>query len=310
MTKPKKKPVFLCNKCNETHERPINSKCTMTQQSQQSEQNPTVQESTNELILHELQSLSNRMTAMEHKVNNPVVSTPVSTASSASRRSSRQTDELVLPTIATLNSSRSVQRQVDDRLKELQSINESGKFKSNRGGLETVFVKKEVPWPQSYILGGSNKGRVSYDALSMSQWVAGFAQIIREESDQNTRDNMLDYLSDLMEDSHDFGWQAAKGSHAVLLCKMEEAKITWDDTHKIDRVRRVHAQRAPHQSHRKVENKDRSLPCRFYQKGSCSHRGDHETGGTLYLHICNLCHAKGKHHPHPSKDCRNKSKNE
>ena len=30
-----------------------------------------------------------------------------------------------------------------------------------------------------------------------------------------------------MEDSHDFGWQAAKGCHAVLLVKMEEGKVTW-----------------------------------------------------------------------------------
>ena len=55
---------------------------------------------------------------------------------------------------------------------------------------------------------------------------------------------MLEYLSDIMEDSHDFGWQATKASHAVLLCKMEENKIDWQETNKIDRVRRVHAQRA------------------------------------------------------------------
>ena len=54
-----------------------------------------------------------------------------------------------------------------------------------------------------------------------------------------TRDHMLDYLTDLMEDSHDFGWQNAKGSHTVLLCKMEDNKITWDETNKIDRVRRI-----------------------------------------------------------------------
>ena len=92
--------------------------------------------------------------------------------------------------------------------------------------------------------GGSNKTRVPYDSLSMSQWVAGFAQIIREEQNSQTRNYMLEYLCDIMEDSHDFSWQAAKVSHAVLLCKMEENKIDWQKTNKIDRVRRVHAQRA------------------------------------------------------------------
>ena len=41
------------------------------------------------------------------------------------------------------------------------------------------------------------------------------------------KNQMLDYMSDLMEDFHDFGWQAAKGCYAVLLVKMEEGKVVW-----------------------------------------------------------------------------------
>ena len=66
--------------------------------------------------------------------------------------------------------------------------------------------------------------------------MSGFATIIRDEKDLNIKNKMLEYLSEIMEDSHDFGWAAAKGSHAVLLCKIEEGRITWDETHKIDRV--------------------------------------------------------------------------
>ena len=36
---------------------------------------------------------------------------------------------------------------------------------------------------------------------------------------------------------------AGKGSHAALLCKMEENKIQWQDTQNIDRLRRVDAPR-------------------------------------------------------------------
>ena len=49
---------------------------------------------------------------------------------------------------------------------------------------------------------------------------------------------MLEYLSDIMEDSHDFEWQSAKGAHAVLLYKMEENKINWHETTKTDVVHR------------------------------------------------------------------------
>ena len=45
---------------------------------------------------------------------------------------------------------------------------------------------------------------------------------MRDENDVKTRNNMLNYMADLMEDCHDFGWQSAKGAHAVVVCQMEE----------------------------------------------------------------------------------------
>ena len=38
---------------------------------------------------------------------------------------------------------------------------------------------------------------------------------------KKTRETMLTYLSNLMEDTTDFSWQGAKASHALLLCEME-----------------------------------------------------------------------------------------
>ena len=197
---------------------------------------------------------------------------------------------------------------------DCRTLNEQGKFKSQRGGSDTVYCKIEVPWPHNYILTGSTKSRASYDNLSMSQWVAGFSQIIREQTDPTVKNQMLDYMSDLMEDSHDFGWQAAKGCHAVLLVKMEEGKVAWGDTNKIDRIRRAHAQKVQSGQVSRVVNKKTvksrtPLPCRFYQKGTCGQSQDHENGGQSYLHVCSLCFKNGKSYSHPSKDCK-KPKNE
>ena len=36
---------------------------------------------------------------------------------------------------------------------------------------------------------------------------------------------MLEYLSEIIEDTNDFSWQSAKDNHAVLLCLMEEGKV-------------------------------------------------------------------------------------
>ena len=109
---------------------------------------------------------------------------------------------------------------MDARLQELRTLNEQGKFKSQRGGSDTVFCKQEVPWPHNYILTGNTKSRASYDNLSMSLWVAGFCQIIREQSDLTVKNQMLDYMSDLMEDSHDFAGR-------LLRAAMQSSWLRW-----------------------------------------------------------------------------------
>ena len=45
------------------------------------------------------------------------------------------------------------------------------------------------------------------------------------------KDDMLDYLISLLDDSNDFSWQAAKASHAVLLCRIDFIYLfTWGFT--------------------------------------------------------------------------------
>ena len=164
------KKVFDCNKCGGSHQRPINSKCKIEMQDNDGNETSADTIDTNSLILQELKSLSGRMAEMERKVNGAVHS-PSSSQASGSKStptvqdSDEEDDELILPSIKSLQQSKRMQSQVDQRIQQLKDLNEQGKFKSQRGGKDTVWVKKEVPWPQSFILGGSNKTRVTYDAL-------------------------------------------------------------------------------------------------------------------------------------------------
>ena len=109
--------------------------------------------------------------------------------------------------------------------------------------------------------------------------------IAREEQKNHTKNAILDYSSELMEDANDFSWQSAKASHAVLLCRMEEGKVEWCETSKIDRIRRAHAQRLPSQSVSTAPTRFKSdlkpAVCKFYQKGTCQQQKDHETGGDV-----------------------------
>ena len=124
---------------------------------------------------------------------------------------------------------------------------------------------------------------------------------------------MLDYMAELMEDAHDFSWTSAKASHALLLCRMKEGKVTWKNTDKIDRIRQANAQKIVNSGG--IRNQDQGRPkkvaiCKFFQRKSCTHARDHMSGGISYRHICIHCKENGKTSTHPGSDCRiHKSKN-
>ena len=206
-------------------------------------------------------------------------------------------------------------------LKELAEAEKSGtqKQKSLRGGPVEVLVPSKVKWPHEYVLSGSHKERVSYDQLSIIQWVTGFCQIMHDEQDKTIQNSMLDYLIALFDDANDFSWDAAKASHAVLLCRMEQGEIkNYAQVEKIDRVRRANAQRhisavsATSQmtgSKKYTSKSTKSMPCQYYNQGSCVHQKSHDTRGTLYKHICTHCFAtSGKTFAHPESQCRTKLK--
>ena len=197
---------------------------------------------------------------------------------------------------------------MDKRLQELTTLNDQGTFRSQRGGHDQITVKHKVPWPQNHILAGASKSRVTYDSLSTFQWVSGFCAIIRDESNVVTKNSMLEYLSELMDDAQDFGWTSAKGAHAVLLCRMEEGKVNWAMTEKIDRIRRAHAQKVVNNSAKKPNSGLSGVPCKFFQNQKCPHKGDHHTSGQWYRHICSFCNTLGKCFPNALKDCRNLKK--
>ena len=196
-----------------------------------------------------------------------------------------------------------LQKKVDRRIRDLdQSSHLSGsdnklKHKSKRGGNVEVSVKRKVSWPHEPILGGVSRQRVTYDQLSLTQWVQGFCKNILEQKSSDSM-IMVSYLSDLMEDATDFSWQGAKAAHAVLLCEMERGSLQWEDLDRIDRIHRAHAQK--HVSGRSGWSKplDHSSRkpwyCKSYQLGTCVHPRDHESNGKIHKHICSFCLAGGQ----------------
>ena len=212
-----------------------------------------------------------------------------------------------IPCLSFLKSSKAVQKRVNERLAEIESSsklegNEQSKTKSKRGGGTDVVVTKKVTWPQHSILSGTTKQRVTYDQLSLVQFVQGFTCNIIDESNEKIRERMLWYLNDLMEDAADFGWSSAKASHAVLLCEMERGTVDWLNTQCIDCIRRTHAQKySNRQNWGRTYKHKRPWFCKLYQQGQCTHVKDHEMGGKTHKHVCSFCLSQGCTLPHPEK---------
>ena len=226
--------------------------------------------------------------------------------------SSSSSDESDEPSLSLLKSEY-VQRKVDKRIRELnQNSRSSGKlkYKSLRGGDVDVQVKHKVHWPHEAILSGVTRQRVPYDQLSLTQWVNGFCRNILEEKSESRKDIMISYLGDLMEDATDFSWQGAKAAHAVLLCEMERGSLKWEDTDRVDRVRRAHAQKhIPSGKQNWVRADKKPWFCKNYQTNSCHYQKDHEVNGRLNRHICAFCLTLGKQLGHSEKNCNNKTNN-
>ena len=126
----------------------------------------------------------------------------------------------------------------------------------------------------------------------MDDW---FLQSYGEETDQNSKDAMLDYLISLLDDANEFSWSSARANHAVLLCRMEQGESKdYTQIEQIDRVRCAYAQRHT-PTDQDIQNNvskvakpytSKSMVCQYYNSGTCSQRSTHEAKGVTYRHVC------------------------
>ena len=209
--------VFHSSGCGQQHKKPINSKCQnkqsdMLNASSHSVNQVTAQVNVNQSIVDALSAVSSWLEAIKRWIDKTKeqiqgslgggvanVASPVA-SSSQELDSSDTEDDAIIPTMQFLKSLHKIQQAVDHRLQQLASLNEKGTLKSQRGGGDQITVKCQVPWPQNFVVMGTSKNRVSYDNLSVFQWVAGFCTIMTEEPDEKVKNAMLEYVTDLMED--------------------------------------------------------------------------------------------------------------
>ena len=140
---------------------------------------------------------------------------------------------------------------------------------------------------------------IQYDQLSVVQWVAGFCRTLREEQNPQVKEHMLDYLIALMKDANDFSWDAAQGSHAVLLCRMEQGEVkNYTETEKLDRIILKDMWPILLRKFQIFQKKAKSKvhTCSYYNQGTCMHQKSHDTKSVLTVsnNLAKLTHIQNK----------------
>jgi hypothetical protein len=192
-----------------------------------------------------------------------------------------------------------------------------------QGGEQAPKVK--TWWPHDFVFGFGKR----YEDLDQVQWTLGYAAIVEQEPDPYISKLMLVHLQNLMQDAQFSGFEAAKYAHGMILSQLERGRFTWADTLAMSEVRRsainakstelmnsvqaasasrVSKQGFVQSSSGPVSNNNsnqtfkggRKMPklCAYFNSKTCSHKGDHETNGILYVHSCKVCYRD-----HPEKEC-------
>ena len=97
------------------------------------------------------------------------------------------------------------------------------KIKSQRVGAVDVYLNQRVKWPHEFVLARTSTGRLNYNQLNITQWMAGFCRIMRDEENLQTKGHMLDYLVALLDDSNDFRGRQRK--LVMQYCYVEWSKV-------------------------------------------------------------------------------------
>ena len=130
---------------------------------------------------------------------------------------------------------------------------------------------------------------------------------------------MVDYLTELFQNTCDFGWQAAKGAHLVVMTKMEEGLVNWSDLKKVNKIRKTYVRSAGSSNsgntdnnsynNKKATRKPSSMPCKDFQEGKCNKQQDHEVGLITHKHICAYClYTLNRMYGHSESVCNNKKR--
>ena len=242
---------------------------------------------------------------------NEISALPSAQSSPKVARNSATKDPAKLPSFEELKSDSRVQAEVDRRLREYQNISRGdnqGKpntaLKSGRFRSGVSKVKVPISWPQDYCSVLVGQKQPTYDELSLEQWFQGLLYCILEQDSNTIRENMLYYLTLLMQDAVELSSSTARQAHAAVLQEVEKGRVDWSRLDLIEQIKNHYTQRMVQQSKPNTASSIQTQVCSHYNKGYCRYESEHTVGNVLYQHYCSFCMREThKKIDHPSVKC-------
>ena len=112
-------------------------------------------------------------------------------------------EDTITPSLQALKNTQSIHDNVNKRYQELEQS-----MQVSPGNLDLLLetiqkkvskdFKQKVKWPQDLAFVRSLHKRPSYDQLTTCQWLLGFLRIRQEEQDPTVKENMVEYLAELL----------------------------------------------------------------------------------------------------------------
>ena len=278
--------------------------------------------SENSKIIDILSSLQSSMARMEGRIVDLETEVPDSiTTADVVGGGGIISEGLPIPTMDTLRSSADIQREVQARLAQITegictgsdlSRFDSKPIKSGRNRGPETSAKHHVTWPHELVYVGASRTTADYDNLTPVQFITGFLRSL-QLAPPNDRDHILSYGIDLFQDAVDVNWEVARGANAVILQEIEQGRLTWSDSEKLNRTRTLYTQRAQvtnnnvnvtYNGGEDAVSTRTKIVCHYYNIGRCNKENNHVTSGTTYRHICSHCFKVSKKAvEHPEHKC-------
>ncbi|XP_048577649.1 kinesin-like protein KIN-14H isoform X5 [Nematostella vectensis] len=162
----------------------------------------------------------------------------------ADHASSRQSHSLPPSDVASSSrSSTDVSPRRAPASSPLRKPNKAGKLKSGKEDRPTSEVVVKQLWPQRFLSLTRASQEITYERLTMAEFVAGYAQILQlREISSFERAKRHKHLVTLMYHAQLYEWEAVLAFHGAVLLEIERGLLKWGDSFSHLESRTLHGQ--------------------------------------------------------------------